>query len=270
MGDFIKKQFATFKNYVVNSLTAASIGRWFISTIFLLVTILLLLLALAKGIDASFVSAVMDSIMAGTAILAVLAAKNYLAQFTAQEGYKIAISLVNDDLLLIPEMTKMFKKYKAAYVHISCMQKIYASDVDIKVCEQEIVDLKNDHAYYESVYSTIYKKKRQLDTYGLHLIDSKSSDFDKMMREYKTILDFVDSLIGKYEKIIGSIKELNLTVSDDLSVFKGGQFVLEKSLEPAATMLVREHFCNINTLYRTIVYSNKRSERHIFKLFVIR
>lgn len=54
-----------------------------------------------KGIDASFVSAVMDSIMAGTAILAVLAARNYLAQFTAQEGYKEAIELMNDVMPLI-------------------------------------------------------------------------------------------------------------------------------------------------------------------------
>jgi hypothetical protein len=37
--------------------------------------------------------------MAGATVAAVLTARNYLAQFTAQEGFKIAIALVNDKML---------------------------------------------------------------------------------------------------------------------------------------------------------------------------
>lgn len=55
----------------------------------------------AKMIDKSsytdWISAFCNVVMAGATVAAVLTARNYLAQFTAQEGYKLAIHLVNND-----------------------------------------------------------------------------------------------------------------------------------------------------------------------------
>lgn len=209
MGDFIKKQFATFKNYVVNSLNAASIGRWFISSIFLFVAILLLLLALAKGIDASFVSAVMDSIMAGTAILAVLAAKNYLAQFTAQEGYKIAIELVNENIIPITKHAGVIDDYKKLYNKI---QELNGQEVD-RVMPNELLAfseaLNKSCIELDRLYQSMIDKKHKLATYGIDVSKSYALFYIEITNNVLMIIGECNSLRNNTDVVIDSILSLN-------------------------------------------------------------
>lgn len=77
----------TLARYLNHPATTFSLGAVFIMFVDTYIT---------KGIDSSFVSAVMDTVMAVATVLAVLAAKNYLNQSAKQDGYKIALSILND------------------------------------------------------------------------------------------------------------------------------------------------------------------------------
>lgn len=142
-----------------------------------------------KGIDASFVSAVMDSIMAGTAILAVLAARNYLAQFTAQEGYKLAIHFVNFSFHEILSLSTELKKYS------DILEEYYINLVDK---EKTTVDLNGFTIHPDNFNSTLQK------------INECKTSLDKELASIKTYglhLNFERSFL--YEQISGFLKHLN-------------------------------------------------------------
>ena len=56
-----------------------------------------------KSSYTDWISAFCNVVIAGATVGAVITARNYLAQFTAQEGYKLAIKLVNEDFPKIKE-----------------------------------------------------------------------------------------------------------------------------------------------------------------------
>ncbi|EPN9191345.1 hypothetical protein ACT4TS_001176 [Enterobacter roggenkampii] len=82
----IKKVWHFVKPYITNPVVAFSGGGvvWMLLDVFV-----------TKGIDASFVSAVMDTVMAGAAILALIEATKIWLNKSKEDGYKISLDLLN-------------------------------------------------------------------------------------------------------------------------------------------------------------------------------
>lgn len=165
-----------------------------------------------KGIDASFVSAVMDSIMAGTAILAVLAARNYLAQFTAQEGYKLAIHFVNFSFHELLSLSTELKEYSVS------LENYYKGLVDK---EKTTVDLNGFTKYPETFKGKLQKInecKTALDkelasikTYGLHLNLERFFLYEQIPEFLKQLNDIFDDFTDYNNYYIDALdRELDL------------------------------------------------------------
>lgn len=142
----------------------------------------------SKGIDAYFISAVMDTIMAGATVAAVITARNYLAQFTAQEGYKVAIGLVND---VIPEIKKSLLAAKQHFECVHNMLKEVETNRDLQRANYStcvIGDVMNKlRGSSDSIRSHVEKVK----TYGLIMeaqrfvhLESLLKDLDNMHKSY--------------------------------------------------------------------------------------
>lgn len=181
----IKKVWHFVKPYIIKYYVAFLCGglAWMLLDVYV-----------TKGIDASFVSAVMDSIMAGTAILAVLAARNYLAQFTAQEGYKLAIHFVNVSFHQLLSLATELEKDSVT------LENYYKGLVDK---EQTIVDLNGFTIYPDTIKGKLQKINecktsldKELDsikTYGLHL------NFERGFW-YEQISEFLKQLNDKFNQ----------------------------------------------------------------------
>lgn len=132
-----------------------------------------------KGIDASFVSAVMDTIMAGATILAILAAKNYLAQFTAQEGYKEAIELVNE---VIPELKKSLDKIKSkagsAIIYLNELN--HTSQISVFSNHNGDVDISNEYYELKKLLTEIDNHLSGISTYGLKMESNKLAELNSI------------------------------------------------------------------------------------------
>ncbi|EKD5160980.1 hypothetical protein OR235_004572, partial [Enterobacter cloacae] len=96
-----------------------------------------------KSSYTDWIAAFCNLIMAGATVSAVITARNYLAQFTAQEGYKIAISLVNDDLLKIKEYKSVLNAHKMLYKKIDDNKKILPRRGHLGFLKQDMILLNN-------------------------------------------------------------------------------------------------------------------------------
>ena len=174
-----KTVFRVIKEYIIKYYVAFFCGG---------VVWMLLDVYVTKGIDSSFVSAVMDTIMAGTAILAVLAAKNYLAQFTAQEGFKIAISLVNDEMMTLDRHYVVLDNYLKLYDQIHDFdRKTISRDMGPTLTELQ-KKLTSSSVELNALYNRMLEKKRKLDTYGIVIQNSKTQFYIDMISNLSMFL----------------------------------------------------------------------------------
>ncbi len=186
--------------YATSPFVAFSIGA---------VVVMLLDVYVTKGIDSSFVSACMDVVMAGAAVGAVLIARNYLAQFTAQEGYKIAIELVND---VFPKHEGLKTVVPLCNTALTIINKVIEQE---SISGKEIFTLKSilskcssmsedANSVYKEVSKLLFKTK----TYGLY----PSNDREYYFYNFINTIDLVSSQL----KILA--KELDV-VKDNIEVF---------------------------------------------------
>ncbi|EPD2608626.1 hypothetical protein [Yersinia enterocolitica] len=99
---------------------------------------------LEKSSYTDWISAFCNVVMAGATVVAVLAAKNYLAQFTAQEGNKIALSLLNDKLpktTLLPDLQKEIGILKANLANYFFIDEFFKNSSISKLEAQETIIL---------------------------------------------------------------------------------------------------------------------------------
>ena len=168
---------------------------------------MLLDVCVTKGIDASFVSAIMDSIMAGTAILAVLAARNYLAQFTAQEGYKLAIELINQTLLPIGNnFISLNNRHSAVYKFLDGNQEIVPTQHHLDTLFEHITALKKDSNEIKSKIAGINFNLKRINTYGLIVSNKKKFDFSRLMSNLSNLEKSYSDLCEKLDMIHSSMK----------------------------------------------------------------
>ena len=148
-----------------------------------------------------WISAFCNLIMAGATVSAVITARNYLAQFTAQEGYKIAISLVNDDLLKLTDYVSIISAYKNLYNKIDANKKILPSRNDVTMLNSYIKSLQGERVKFKEYFNHFKIKLKKLHTYGLEISDEKEQYFKSIIISCEGILEEVNDLLIKASKI---------------------------------------------------------------------
>ena len=170
--------------YATSPFVAFSIGA---------VVVMLLDVYVTKGIDSSFVSACMDVVMATTAVLVFIEAKKYLQKSLSQDGYKIALSLLNDKLLktaILPNLRKEIEPLQANIEHYYRIGGKFKSHNFITPEEQE-----------KNVLIKLSKIGGRLDEILKSEVFVLSQDiqFD-IFRMRNTGTDFKDDSYGKFLK----------------------------------------------------------------------
>ena len=194
--EIAKKVLGFIKPYIIKYYVAFFVGGlvWMLIDVYVM-----------KGIDASFVSAVMDSIMAGTAILAVLAAKNYLAQFTAQEGYKLAIHLVNNDF---PQLRDNLNATLNGFEQIKKVldeSKVIGS-INSDTAQQLISPLSNYTENLARLSDTIIRSISSIETYGLKMNKERDDSYliisQYIISNYSFFFKYSEGLRTCFDNII--------------------------------------------------------------------
>ncbi|HHL2528201.1 TPA: hypothetical protein ACQ317_004146 [Yersinia enterocolitica] len=154
-----------------------------------------------------WISAFCNIIMAGATVVAVLAAKNYLAQFTAQEGYKIAIELVNEHIRQISQCERLCE----FYIEQRRMIEKYKNVLPTNAITSSIDGNTNRYDLLVTDYNRFVSKFEdylfKLNTYGLSVSDTKSKDFNSMLSGLREISKSCNDLLEKSRKIVTVMKE---------------------------------------------------------------
>lgn len=163
--------------------------------------------AIDKSSYTDWISAFCNVIMAGATVSAVITARNYLAQFTAQEGYKIAISLVNDELLKIKDISSLLASYDELHKVIDANIHFVPRRNHLGLLKPYISNLQNKKISFDKSVNEIKLKIKKLHTYGLEISKSKRTFFDSIIFSYDEILKETNDLIDKAQNIARLIEE---------------------------------------------------------------
>lgn len=167
----------------------------------------------SNGIDKSsytdWVSAFCNIIMAAATVGAVLTARNYVAQFTAQEGYKIAINLVNHQL---PQVTnydgfkKEIDKINDLYSNLNNGDSFSDSSIT-----NSISNIQGYIGTLRKYKADVNKSLFDIGTYGLEFSRSKKYIFESMMESLDVIIDYSTGVIKNVEDFNKSVRsEFNI------------------------------------------------------------
>lgn len=179
-----------------------------------------------KGIDASFVSACMDVIMACGALAAVITARNYLAQYIAQEGYKIAIDLVNNLLPKIESKLLIMKK-ESENLDLFLKESMVRGNIYFDTADKLTRKLcKNSSELFEEnelINSYLYK----IATYGLKMNSIRKSNLDSIIDSIPKVDSEIYGVTTDLEEYFTSLRSMTfewdasrnkITVIDEESV----------------------------------------------------
>ncbi|HDL7478351.1 TPA: hypothetical protein PXN76_000446 [Yersinia enterocolitica] len=158
-----------------------------------------------------WISAFCNIIMAGATVVAVLVAKNYVAQFTAQEGYKIAIELVND---VFPKHEGLKKVVPLCNTALTIVNKVLEQE---SVSGKEMFTLKsilsecssmseNANSVYIEVSKLLFKTK----TYGLYPSHEREYYFYNFINNVEIANFELKELVNELKSIIKNTDEFNM------------------------------------------------------------
>lgn len=186
--------------------------RWMVALISILVLILFgnfFYSIYAKMIDKSsytdWISAFCNVVMAGATVGAVITARNYLAQFTAQEGYKIAIHLVNNDF---PQLRDNLKATLNGFEQIKKVldeSKVIGS-INLDTAQQLTSLLCDPTEELTRLSDTIIRSISSIETYGLKMSKERHDNYliinQYILSNYLSFFEYSEDLRKCFDSII--------------------------------------------------------------------
>lgn len=231
----------------------------------------------AKMIDKSsytdWISAFCNVVMAGATVGAVITARNYLAQFTAQEGYKLAIKLVNEDFPKIRERLSIINR---EYVKID--KFLDALNAETVISDVTVLNLTNQLSMSSSkiidIKKVVSSHLDSIKTYGLVMEQHRYKDFTLAMSFIECNIDECFGYIAAIEKYLDKIKIRNEPYYFDNDILK-----VRDVSEKIDFVIKTTEFDLINTITKRMVSQSalavKSFERvvgepkHITKIFMV-
>ncbi|MEQ9887227.1 hypothetical protein ABRP55_11795 [Pectobacterium zantedeschiae] len=167
-------------------LVALSEGLFIVATAAAGTALLILLVVLGHdlirtGSAADWIAAIANVAMAITAVLAFVVARSWLPQLTTQEGYKLAIQLVNTDVLALGEDNPLKRDVRAEvekFTRLNEREQRISGETVLK-------DLKAIYERAEKQVKAIQKLQDQMATYGLAPAPDRAVAFKAMVQALK-------------------------------------------------------------------------------------
>lgn len=166
-----------------------------------------------KSSYTDWISAFCNVVIAGATVGAVITARNYLAQFTAQEGYKIAISLFNDNLLLLVKQDHVIHDYEKLYTRIISFDNKRTTYHMPKELDLLIKELKLSFGELERNYHEMIDKKLKLNTYGLDVNSVRRSYYQNMADNLSMFIEECKDLERNATEFVDILENLNYQYS---------------------------------------------------------
>lgn len=213
-----------------------------------------------KSSYTDWVSAFCNIVMAGATVSAVITARNYLAQFTAQEGYKIAISLINDDLLKLKSHFSIIVVCQSLQKKIDEHKEFLPRRSHLSLLESQIQKLNGEINDFSKYIYEVKLKIKKLHTYGLEVSRDKEVFFDNILNYCEKILEEAKDLRSKSIKI-------NSFVDNQYKENKSRDYRYDSSDYPGGTLFTLERFesCIPNPFSVTDdIWNNLMKEHDLF------
>lgn len=179
--------------YATSPFVAFSIGA---------VVVMLLDVYVTKGIDSSLISACMNMVMATTAVLVFIEAKDYISKQTYQDGYKVAIEL-QSQLLPKTRSLNVFAYNGAALTSVYTFFDHRNRQLRPELADRiKIYSEKNSKDLVElcGLYDSINEKLRLLRMYGWASTSSEKVDEKSKHDELTMLLEDFDVLLTYLSK----------------------------------------------------------------------
>ncbi|HFO2534739.1 TPA: hypothetical protein ACHJX8_004357 [Yersinia enterocolitica] len=205
--------------YATSPFVAFSIGA---------VVVMLLDVYVTKGIDSSFVSACMDVLMATTAVLVFIEAKDYISKQTYQDGYKVAIEL-QSQLLPKTRSWNIFAYNGAALISVYTFFEHRNRQLRPELADRiKIYSEKNSKDLVElcGLYDSINEKLRLLGMYGWASTSSekvaeksKHDELIMLLEDFDVLLTYLRKFEIIYDEVLLRNHPDYIEIEDDIPLF---------------------------------------------------
>lgn len=231
------------------------------------VVLLILLCILIKIKDGyNYISALANVVIATSAVMAYLTARNYLPQLTTQEGYKIAIHMVNNELQSTSVISDSIFAAKNMDVFLKKLDGKNASDADNKKLNQDIIKFNkvilNAKQYEQSINHYVSTMK----TYGLEPAPDRKVYFDgfrQSLNQINIALHEIKIILPLFENYHKSIIPPSFAIQSTLFKYN---YIKDRYIK------INDALSSIDSAYNAL-NSNRLSffgeKRQIGKLFVV-
>ncbi|AGN88268.1 hypothetical protein [Enterobacter sp. R4-368] len=179
--------------------------RWLHAFSVVAFTLLILIILFGQTVKdsgpAEWLSALLNLVMAAAAVAAYLTARSWLPQLTTQEGYKLAIHLVNNELIwldkrnrLLSDTGSVFEVAREAFKgrEISLLTRNRLVDAIARL-EQTT---KESRRRRDEIDNAIFR----MQTYGLRVANDRQSPMADMLENHRKSLAFAGTLLAIVSK----------------------------------------------------------------------
>jgi len=201
------------------------------------------------GSAAEWIASVANASMAVTAVLVFKVARSWLPQLTTQEGYKLAIELVNDHYIWLGPQNNLLRKAGWSMAYICHLQDGKTMEGSTVSYEDVIASLNTVLIEHKNRRDTMEKIRFRLGTYGLceaptirarfEVLDGayfKACDAASTLREILTEMKNILTLVPTYKP--GSGMMFNEPVDEKLMLNRNhAEQIYEKLSENYSLML---------------------------------
>lgn len=201
--------------------------------------------AVKNGDTAAWLSMLFNAVMATAAVGAYLTARKWVPQLTTQEGYKVAISLVNEE-----------------YIYLGIQNPLLSEAGRLMSCYNECLQdprhiSKDDYARKIGALSgAVFREKKRKDsieqaefrlrTYGLYEDPAYADSLQAMKQSFTDSIDAARTLeallLGdlEFQKKLDDLDGLSANIVTDMEKLSEGRAALKDAIEKAYSNLERK------------------------------
>ncbi|MCL6746897.1 hypothetical protein [Kosakonia sp. R1.Fl] len=177
-----------------------------VTCLFILVAVLVFRMT-ETGSAVDWLSAILNLATVLTAIAAFVVARSWLPQLTTQEGYKLAISLVNDEIRTLDRSNPLKDDVNKAVQAV----KNLGNRRTILNTEPEITKLRSIITSAEKRRKKMRDLRKKMETYGLEPATDRAAALEKMLTALGKCIDRANTaqVLLMVLSLKGSITELS-------------------------------------------------------------
>lgn len=180
------------------SLTAGA-ASGAVACLFVLAAVLAYQVAVA-GSAADWIASLANAVMAVTAVLAFIVARSWLPQLTTQEGYKLAIQLVNDHYMWLGMQNSVVPDVSMALRYIRHQVDGESMAGSEQTAESIIKDLDEAVLRHKVRRDKMEQIRFCLGTYGLRPAEKYAERFLELDRAYRHAADAAGTILQLAKK----------------------------------------------------------------------